>query len=143
MSHADEWSSFLAGIELTELKLAGMFGQIRELVDLELDPLPGEWEVELQQAHLIEDNQIRIRVIAEANGPGGRLVVDGMGVFTSEQSLGDIPPHIVSKFVSETGFAAVVPTVRASFHDLNQRLELDAPRLGLFKFLPPEPAHDD
>lgn len=141
MTDAKEWSAFLAGIELTELKLAGVFGQIRELVDVEEEPLPDEWEVELQQAHLIEDKQIRIRVIAEATGPGGRLVVDGLGVFTSALTLEDVREEILSKFVSETGFAAVVPTVRASFHDLNQRLEMDAPRLGLFKFLPPE-AHN-
>ena len=84
--------------------------------------------------------RLRIRVIAEATGPGGRLVVDALGVFASKQSLADVAPAIISRFVNQTGIPAVIPIMRASFQDLNQRLELDAPRLGLFKFRPEESA---
>ena len=82
-----DWSAFLADVELTELKLAGVFGQVRELVDSDEGDLPAEWKVEVSRAHLVDESQIRIRVIAEAEGPGGRLVVDGLGVFAARSSL--------------------------------------------------------
>lgn len=133
-----EWSAFLAGVELTELKLAGVFGQVRELVDADEGSLPDEWSVEVHRAHLVDGDQIRVRAIVEAEGPGGRLVVDGLGVFVSSLNLDEVEPQIVERFAAETGVAAVIPTVRASFEDLNQRLELGAPKLRLIKLTPYE-----
>lgn len=134
-----DWSAFLADVELTELKLAGVFGQVRELVDSDEGDLPAEWKVEVSRAHLVDESQIRIRVIAEAEGPGGRLVVDGLGVFAASRKLDEVKSEIVERFVAETGVAAVIPTVRASFEDLNQRLELGAPKLRLIRLAPYAP----
>lgn len=76
-----------------------------------------------------------------ATGPGGELTVDGLGVFEFAFPLDEASPEYVEQFHSQTAVAAVIPTVRAAFNDLNMRMELGAPPVGTVRYAPePEQA---
>ena len=134
MNHPVSWSEFLRAVELTELKIAAIYGYIAQVDPGEgVEPLPGEWDLGIQQGHRADGHELMVRVIANASGPGGRLTVDGMGTFESTLPLDTVPTEVLDRFVEQTGVPAVIPTVRASFNDMNLRMELGAPRLGLLK----------
>lgn len=85
MNDPVSWSEFLRAVELSRaFKIAAIYGYIARVDPGEgVEPLPGEWDLDIQQGHRADGHELMVRVIANASGPGGRLTVDGMGTFES------------------------------------------------------------
>ena len=140
------WSDFVAGMDLKEIKIGAIHGS-----GFQLGPesdLPDKWDVNLRYASRVVGEELWVRVDIDAEGPGGELTVAALGVFTSrthdldDEELSDL----VVRFSFQTGVPAVIPTARATFDDVNMRLGLGAPRIGLVKINiegAPESSEDD
>ncbi|MCL1898737.1 MAG: hypothetical protein FWG16_07965 [Micrococcales bacterium] len=134
MNESLTWDDLVSQVELVDLRICSCLGILAEVYDGE--PLPEDWQPEFDIMTKADGSLHRVRARLAFTGPGGKLVSDGMGVFSFGCDTTEVSDELLERFTTMVAVPAIIPFVRASLGDLNDRMQLDAPRLGLMKIEP-------
>jgi len=123
------WQKFIASARVVDVKIGGIMGILAEM-RVDEAPLPNAWAIDVSHAYKVKGTELWARVVADAEGPGGGLLVDAVGIFRFGMKLKSVPDEYIQRFYAATAIPAVAPTTRATFNDTNVRMGLGAPHIG-------------